>query len=133
MFEDLREKWITDAYLDYKAILVPSISKQLSTVGWILDLNSLPTKPFPFKELFIRWLISVNKLRIEKQQPIIITISIIKMCPIWNIVKCPLKKIKLTKEEMFNKPKSSVSTIGTKSSTRSINTKTTNKTINPKR
>lgn len=121
MFEDLKAKWITDAYISQKAILIPSISKQLTTIGWILDLNSLPLKPLPFKELFIRWLIYINKIRIEKNQPIIITYSIIKMCPIWNIIKCPIKRITLTKEGVFNKPSiSTVGTIGTKSTIKGI-------------
>jgi len=112
MFDDLKEEWITKAYLSYKAILIPSITKQLSTAGWMLDLNSLPTTPFPFKELFIRWLISINKQRIQKNEPIVVTLSIIKMCPLWKIVKCPIKSIKLTKESMFNRPKSSTGSIG---------------------
>lgn len=125
MFNELREEWITKSYNLQKGILIPSIEKQLSTVGWILDLNSLPTKPFQFKELFIRWLISINRQRIEKGLEIIVTYQIIRMCPLWNIVKCPIKRITLTKESLFNKPSigsnGTTGTIGTVGTIGSIN------------
>ena len=121
MFDDLREAWITEMYKTYKAFLLPSLKDQLSRTGLILDLNSLPLKPYPFKELFIRWLISINRDRLTKGQPIIINKSIVMMCPLWRIVKCPLKHIVLTKEGMFNKPKTTVGTIGTKGTIGTIN------------
>ena len=132
MFDEIQEAWITDTYSSYKAILVPSVTKQLSTVGWLLDLNSLPTQPYPFKELFIRWLISINKDRINKGLPVIVTQQIVRMCPLWSIVRCPLKRIKLTKEGMFNKPHHSVVSIGSRPPARSINTQVTKKTNHPK-
>lgn len=112
MFNDLKAAWITEVYKSYKAILIPSMSKQLSTVGVILDLDSLPTKPYPFKELFIRWLISINKERLANNQQVIINRAIILACPLWRIVKCPLRKMTLTKEGMFNRPTSSKGSIG---------------------
>jgi len=127
MFEELKEEWITKQYTSYKAILIPSMTKQLSISGLILDLDSLPTRPFPFKELFIRWLISINKERISQGLPVFVNQAIIRMCPLWNVIKCPLKKIKLTKEGMFNKPAKSVQTIGSKGPARSINTTPTKK------
>jgi len=121
MFDELKEVWITDLYKSYKGILLPSIKKQLSMSSLFLDLNSLPTKPYPFKELFIRWLISINKQRISRNEHIIINKAIVLMCPLWRIVKCPLSKIQLTKEGMFNKPKVNIGTIGTKSTVGTIN------------
>jgi hypothetical protein len=121
MFDELKEDWITDLYKSYKGILLPSVEKQLSMTSLFLDLDSLPSKPYHFKELFIRWLISINKQRISRNEPIIVNKAIVLMCPLWRIVKCPLKKIKLTKEGMFNKPIISSSTIGTKSTIGTIN------------
>lgn len=107
------EVWITEMYKSYKAILIPSVTKQLSSSGLILDLDSLPLKPIPFKELFIRWLISINKDRISRGQDIFITKGIILTCPLWRAIKCPIKSIKLTQEGMFNRPKQTVGSIGT--------------------
>jgi hypothetical protein len=123
MFEDLKAAWITEELSNYKAILLPSLDKQLSTSGLMLDLNSLPSIPVNFKELFIRWLILINKDRIEKKQSILITKEIVLKCPIWKVVKCPLKKITLTKESMFNAPKptsGSKKTVGTIGSTLTV-------------
>jgi hypothetical protein len=121
MFDELQEAWITEEYKSYRGILVPSLTKQLSTAGLILDLDSLPTKPYPFKELFIRWLISINKPRLMKKEPIIITQLIVMKCPLWRIVKCPLKRIDLTKEGVFNKPSVATTSFGPKGPVGSIN------------
>lgn len=113
IFDELREKWITEAYEAQKGILLLSVNDQLSTRGFILDLNSLPLKPYPFKELFIRWLIVINKNRILSGHAIIVTRELIMKCPIWKIVKCPIIKITLTKEKLFNKPTTSTARVGT--------------------
>jgi len=120
MFDELKESWITEIYKSYRGILIPSVSKQLSKNGLILDLDSLPTEPYPFKELFLRWLISINRPRIIKGEPIIITKSIVMMCPLWKVVKCPFKAIKLTKEGTFNKPKVATTSIGSRGSVGSV-------------
>jgi len=112
MFDELKQAWITELYLSYQGILLPSMKKQLHMHGLFLDLDSLPHQPFPFKELFIRWLISINKERISKGEPIFVNRQIVLACPLWKIVKCPLKKIKLTQESMFNRPTSSIGSVG---------------------
>ena len=121
MFDDLQAAWITENYKSYKAILIPSMNKQLSVSGLILDLDSLPIRPIPFKELFIRWLIAINKDRLARGLPVFINQTVVRTCPLWNLIKCPLKKIKLTKEGMFNKPTKTVQTIGSRPPTRAIN------------
>ena len=122
MFDDLQAVWITELYKSYKGILIPSMKNQLSTSGLFLDLDSLPLKPYPFKELFIRWLIFINKDRIKYNQPIFINAAIIHTCPLWRIVKCPIKKITLTKEGLFGKPTSPVGSIGTIGTNKTIGT-----------
>jgi len=121
MFDNLKEAWITEIYDSYKAILLPDVNNQLSTTGLLLDLNSLPINPVPFKELFIKWLILINRDRLAKGQSILINEIIVKSCPLWKLIRCPLKKITLTKVGMFNKPKASVSSIGSKKSLGSFN------------
>jgi len=121
VFDDLKAAWITELYKSYKGILLPSVDKQLSHHGLILDLDSLPQAPIPFKELFIRWLISVNRDRINKGDSVIVTKEIVLQCPLWRIIKCPLKRLTLTKEGMFNKPGVTRGTIGTKGTIGSIN------------
>ena len=127
MFEELKAAWITEMYKSYSAILVPSISKQLSLTGMMLDLDSLPTFPYPFKELFIRWLISINKDRLEKGLSVIVTRQIIFACPLWKVIKCPLKAIKLTKEGMF---KGSIGSVSTKKTVGTVGTTGTIGSIN---
>lgn len=121
MFDDLKEAWVTESYMSYEAILIPSMKKQLGISGLYLDLDSLPIRPIPFKELFIRWLIVLNRDRLKDGLPVFINQQVVRACPLWNIIKCPMKKIKLTKEGMFNKPTKTVRTIGSRPPTRAIN------------
>ena len=125
MFEELKAAWILEAYKSYKGVLIPSISSQLSTQGYYLDLDSLPLKPLSFKDIFLRWLIFVNKARIQKGLEVVATRELVLQCPVWKLVKCPIKSLKLTKEGMFNKPSrtttSTVGTIGTVGTVGSIN------------
>ena len=120
MFNELKEAWITEMYKSYKGILLPSVDNQLSKNGLYLDLDSLPLEPIPFKELFIRWLISINKDRLARGQEIFVTRGIVLTCPLWRAIKCPLRSIKLTKEGMFNRPKVSTTSIGSIGSTGSV-------------
>ena len=121
MFDDLKAAWLTELYKSYKGILLPSLDQQLSDKGLILDLDSLPTTPVPFKELFIKWLISVNRTRIERGDGVIVTKEIVLACPLWRMVKCPLRSLKLTREGLFGKPKTTAKTIGSKGPVGSIN------------
>lgn len=121
MFDDLKAAWLIELYKTYKGVLLPSVNDQLSNKGLFLDLDSLPSSPVPFKELFIKWLISVNRSRIERGDGVIITKEVVLACPLWRMVKCPLRSIKLTKEGMFNKPRTTTKTIGTKGPVGSIN------------
>ena len=133
MFDELNELAITELYTSYKAIILPSVNNQLSTSGLILDLDSLPVHPVPFKELFIRWLISINKKRIAQGEQVFVSRESVLSCPLWRLIKCPLKSLKLTKEGMFNKPKVSTIPIGSKRSNPTkgtIGTRGPSKTIN---
>ena len=51
-----------------------------------LDLNQLPIK---YKEVFIKWIIFINKDRIEKGQNIFIDMQLALKCPLWKLTKPP--------------------------------------------
>lgn len=91
-----------------------------SHAGMILDVGSLPEKPYPFKEIFIKWLIEINLPRIESGNHPIISYEVIMRCPLWRVISPPLKRMTLTKEGMFGKP-SIQGTIGKSAKIGSIN------------
>lgn len=107
-------------YKDLRGVFVHDLGKAEDR-GMFLDLDSLPSKPPGIKEAVIKWLIAVNLTRLKNGDDPIITLQLILKCPVWKIVPPPLKRIKLTKEQMFNKP--TVKTIGQKSKPGSINKK----------
>jgi len=107
-------------YNDLRAIFIHDIGK-VENQGMILDLDALPTKPPGIKEAVIKWLISVNLTRLRGNKEPIITLKLVLQCPVWKIVRPPLKRITLTKENLFNKP--TVKTLGKKGSPGSINKK----------
>lgn len=107
-------------YKDLRGVFVHDLGKAEDR-GMFLDLDSLPTKPTGIKEAVIKWLIAVNLSRLKNGDDPIITLQLVLKCPVWKIVPPPLKRIKLTKEQMFNKP--TVKTLGQKSKPGSINKK----------
>jgi hypothetical protein len=76
--------------------------------------------PIPFKDIFIMWLIEINMPRIESGQPPIITYDLISRCPLWKIIRPPLKRLTMTREGLFSKTKTPAN-IGKKSKMGSIN------------
>lgn len=96
---ELLEKY----YLDLSGVLINRFSN-LNINGFYLDLNSLPTEPMNFKEIFIKWMIAVNIERLKAGVDPMFSLDVATRCPIWKVIKLPLRKIKLTKESMFNKP-----------------------------
>lgn len=107
-------------YKDMRAIFVHDLGKA-EDQGLILDLDALPSKPPGIKEAVVRWLIAVNLTRLKGGDEPIVTLKLVLQCPVWKIVKPPLKRLTLTKEKLFNKP--TVKTIGKKSTPGSINKK----------
>lgn len=107
-------------YKDLRGVFVHDLGKAEDR-GMFLDLDSLPSKPEGIKEAVIKWLIAVNLTRLKGGEDPIITLQLVLKCPVWKIVQPPLKRIKLTKESLFNKP--GVKTLGQKSKPGSINKK----------
>ena len=107
-------------YKDLRGIFVHDLGSPDSQ-GLILDLSAIPEKPPGIKEAVVKWLIAVNLTRLKGGEEPIITLKLVLQCPVWKIVRPPLKRLTLTKEQMFNKPTSK--TIGKKASAGSINKK----------
>lgn len=121
--EDLGIKLLEPMLVEHYYSLVHGIFvhdlEQPDDKGLILDLDALPTKPPGIKEAVIKWLIAVNLTRLKGGEDPIITLKLVLKCPVWKIVRPPLKRLTLTKESMFNKPK--VTTLGKKAPVGSIN------------
>lgn len=103
------DKFINDYLQKNRGIIIPTVNKSLNSILFI-NLQQLPHQPINFAEILLRWIINVNRKRIEKDEEIIITYEIIKSCPIWDVIEMPIKNLKLTKESL-NK---SVGTIPTR-------------------
>jgi hypothetical protein len=85
----------------------------------VLDLDSLPTKPLPFKEVFLRWALTANEGRMLNGDDPIFPYALVKTCPLWKVIPMPIKTLKLTKEGLFNKP--SIKTASAQPKVSSIN------------
>lgn len=87
---------------------MPSVSRSLNSILFI-NLQQLPRQPINFPEILLRWIIFVNRKRIENGEEILITYEIIKSCPIWKVIEMPITRLNLTKESL-NKNKGPVPT-----------------------
>ena len=111
MLEDLKKigiafqepQLVEEYYKQLKGIMLQtaiSPNKQ----GFYLDLDSLPMKPVDFKSAVIKWLIYVNLPRLRAGQDAIITMELALKCPVWRVIKAPIRKLTLSPEGMFNNP-----------------------------
>lgn len=98
-----KDSFITEYLKTNNAIVMPSINSSLKSI-LLIDLDQLPKTPINFAEVLIRWIISVNKPRIDKGLDIVITYQIIKQCPIWQVIDMPIKQMRMT-QESINKNK----------------------------
>lgn len=105
-------------YADMKAIFVKAVMEP-TPKGLFLNLDALPMKPYDFKEIFIKWLVSINLSRIRRGEDPVCELAVILKCPIWKIIPPPLKRIDLTKQGLFNKP--GQKTVSQKATPRGIN------------
>ena len=78
---------------------MPAVNRSLNSI-LLINLQQLPQTPVNFAEILIRWIIFVNRKRIENGDEILITFEIIKMCPIWKVISMPVKNVKLTPESL---------------------------------
>lgn len=125
-FEKLKELGITlrsstaieRAYESLKAIPMLPITGQKLLV---LDLNSLPSKPIPFKEVFLKWALAANEGRLLVGDDPIFPYELVKRCPLWKAIPAPIRTLDLTQERLFNKP--AFKTIGNQPKIKTINRK----------
>lgn len=78
-----------------KALLIEGL-QDLGRRGIILDLEALPSEPYPLKTIFLAWLMSVNRERIANLQEPIVTYELVMRCPLWKVVPAPLRRVSLT-------------------------------------
>ena len=98
-----QDQFINDYLQKNRGIVIPAVNKSLNSILFI-NLQQLPKTPINFPEILLRWIINLNKNRIEKNEEIIVTYELIKSCPIWKVIDMPIKSLKLTKESL-NKPR----------------------------
>lgn len=125
-FNNITLLFDSNAYLqDYlkenRAMILSELDFEVNTFS-IIDLDALPTTPVDFKEVLLRWLIAVNKPRIDNGENPIVTFDLIKLCPIWKIVPLKVRKIPLNRSSI-NKAKPITPTRTKMSSIKGFNSK----------
>jgi hypothetical protein len=104
---------IAKAYETMRAVpILPITGKALI----VLDLDSLPLKPFPFKEVFLRWALRLNEGRLLAGEEPIFPFELVRACPLWKAIPMPIKRLDMTKESMFNRPSNAPAVITAKKS-----------------
>ena len=94
---------LEDAYQQFKAL--PLLPLKTSMQLLVIDLNNLPTKPIPFKEVFIRWLLQINESRLINGDEPLLTYELAKRCPIWKLIKMPVKSVTMSRDRIMQAPK----------------------------
>lgn len=98
-----QDAFVSDYLQKNRALVIPSIDKSLKSILFI-NLQQLPRHPINFAEILLRWIIHVNRKRIENGEEILMTFDVIKQCPIWKVIDMPIKSLKLNRESL-NKPR----------------------------
>ena len=70
----------------------------------VLDLDALPLKPLPFKEVFLKWALRLNEGRMLQGEEPIFPFELVKACPLWRVIPMPIRRMGMTQEGMFGKP-----------------------------
>ena len=114
-----QDLWIKDFVSKNKQILLQNINSQLSNF-YFVDLSVLPSKPVNYREIFVKWLILINKQRIQSGQEILCNYEIVKLCPLWSVFPMPFKfgTIENITATINKKPVKTISSIGTNKTVR---------------
>lgn len=97
-----------------RGMILASLGQPMA--GFVLDLDALPVRPVDLKAAVIMWLVKINLDRIKAGLDPIITYDLVMKCPVWQIVKPPITRVELTKDQLFNQPSTKPQpSIGTKS------------------
>jgi hypothetical protein len=105
------------AYERYRAIPLLPLSTNMQML--VLDLDNLPVKPIPFKEVFLRWMMQANESRMINGDEPLMTYELARMCPIWKLIKMPIKSLAMTRDKVMKPPK--IQTVRQQSQPGSIN------------
>ena len=110
-----RDEYVHELLNDKTSLVIPEINHSVMQIG-VIDLTMLdPT----IRIVFIKWILSVNKSRIQKGLKPVITLELIKRCPLWQFINIPYRNIDLNKET-FNSPKRPRSIINRTNTKRNI-------------
>jgi hypothetical protein len=74
------------------ALILTGINFTLGTMTMI-NLDKLPKQPIDFAKILVSWVVKVNQDRIEAGDEPIMTLDLIKKCPIWSVVDLPIRRI----------------------------------------
>ena len=91
------------AYEQYRAIPLLPLSTNMQML--VLDLDNLPIKPIPFKEIFLRWMMQANEGRMINGEEPLMTYELARLCPIWKVIKMPIKSLAMTRDKVMKPPK----------------------------
>lgn len=91
------------AYSKYRGVALLPLVTSIRIL--VLDLDNLPTKPIPFKEVFLRWMLQANESRMINDEEPIMSYELARMCPIWKLIKMPVKSLQMTRDKVMKPPK----------------------------
>jgi hypothetical protein len=114
-----QDEWIKDYASKNKQIILQNINQQLNTFFFV-DLSVLPTKPVNYREIFVKWLIVVNKQRLQRGEEILCNYEIVKLCPLWSVFPMPFKRgtLESISSQIGKQPTKTVASIGPKATVR---------------
>jgi hypothetical protein len=123
-----QDEWIKDYASKNKTILLQNINAKLNSF-FFLDLSVLPTKPVNYREVFIKWLLIVNKPRLQRGEEILCNYEVIKVCPLWSVFPMPFKNstIESIGSTINKAPKKSAGSIGSKPPSKGIKSSRTSR------
>jgi hypothetical protein len=131
-----QDTWIKDYVSKNKHIIVQSINAQLNNFFFI-DLTALPTKPVNYREVFVKWLIIVNRQRLSSGMELLCNYEVIKACPLWSVFPMPFKRATIesignTINKAPSKPSGSIGSKPTIKGIKSSRTRSINKSSKTK-
>lgn len=100
---------LEDAYSQLSAM--PMLPLTTSMQLLVIDLNNLPTRPIPFKEIFIRWMLQVNEGRLINGDEPLLSYNLAKRCPIWKLIKMPVRSMTMVRDKVIQAPKLKLKTV----------------------
>lgn len=110
---------LEDAYQRLRGL--PMIPLKTNMQLLVIDLDNLPTKPLPFKEVFIKWMLQANESRLINGEEPILSYELAKMCPLWKLIRMPIRSLTMSREKMIKPPK--LQTVSKQQRPRGINSK----------